>query len=475
MTQYYIKGESIIDKGIIGEFRGCELGDKRLNKRLEKTADVLFNKLGASIPSASENWATTKAIYRFLDNPNFAEDKLIQRHFEATAQRFHEYKGGVLVLHDTTELTYHRKTNTIGNLKRVFVQKKPRDLKVTIQGLLFHTSLVVTLEGLPIGISAIKLWTRKKFKGTRELKSHINPTRVPIEQKESFRWIENIRQTNDLLSIPENCVHIGDREADIFELFSECQKSQSSFVVRLDINRRIDGPSKTLFESTHAEPQKGEYTVTLTDKGGKNEEICVEVRFKQVTVLSPIGKEKKYPDPIRGYFIEVTEKGTNTPRIEWKLLTNTPVNSFAEACEKIQWYAMRWKIEMFFKILKSGCKTEQSKLRSAERLAKFITLCSVIAWKVFWLTMLNRTNPESDAISVLSDMECNVIKYYKKEKDPLWNGNTVTDYVVAIAQLGGYLNRNGDPPPGNMVVWKGYSRLYDILTGFIIATKVMGN
>ena len=136
---------------------------------------------------------------------------------------------------------------------------------------------------------------------------------------------------------------------------------------------------------------------------------------------------------------------------------------------------MRWKIELFFKILKLGCKTEESKLRNANRLAKFITICSVIAWKVFWLTMLNRTNPVGKISQVLSERECDVLDKYMKVNKSLGLKKSISDYLIDIAKLGGYLNRKSDPPPGNMVIWRGISRLNDLIIGFKLAKGLMGN
>lgn len=157
------------------------------------------------------------------------------------------------------------------------------------------------------------------------------------------------------------------------------------------------------------------------------------------------------------------------------MLTNLPVANFEDAFEKNQWYAMRWKIELFFKILKLGCKTEESKLRNANRLAKFITICSVIAWKVFWLTMLNRTNPVGKISQVLSERECDVLDKYMKVNKSLGLKKSISDYLIDIAKLGGYLNRKSDPPPGNMVIWRGISRLNDLIIGFKLAKGLMGN
>ena len=100
-----------------------------------------------------------------------------------------------------------------------------------------HSSLVMTREGLPLGLAAIKFWNRDKFHGANALKRRINPTRVPIEKKESIRWLENLRQATELLGDPKRCVHIGDRESDIYELFCLAQELDTHFLVRTCVDR----------------------------------------------------------------------------------------------------------------------------------------------------------------------------------------------------------------------------------------------
>ena len=106
-----------------------------------------------------------------------------------------------------------------------------------VSGILMHSSLAVTMEGFPLGRAAMKFWTRKKFKGCHALRKKINPTRVPIEKKESVRWLENLKQSTALLHDPQRCVHIGDRESDIYELFCSAQAAETHFLVRPCVDR----------------------------------------------------------------------------------------------------------------------------------------------------------------------------------------------------------------------------------------------
>jgi len=109
-----------------------------------------------------------------------------------------------------------------------------------------HSSLGVTTEGLPLGLAAIRFWTRRKFKRTTAPKRKINPTRVPIEQKESIRWLENLRQSTDLLADPRRCVHIGDRESDIYELFCLAEEVGTHSLVRTCVDRLAGDGNHTI-------------------------------------------------------------------------------------------------------------------------------------------------------------------------------------------------------------------------------------
>ena len=176
--------------------------------------------------------------------------------------------------------------------------------------------------------------------------------------------------------------------------------------------------------------------------------------------------------------IHAQERGSPKSRkpIDWKLITDLPVGSNKDAIEKLNWYAMRWKIEVFHKILKSGCKAEVSKLRTAQRLANLISVFCILSWRVFWITMLNRSAQDVSPKLALTDMEITLLDNLVKDtaKPPI-RAKTLTHYLTKIARLGGYLARASDPPPGNMVMWKGLSRLMDIELGATMGVRFVGN
>jgi len=180
--------------------------------------EQLWQGVGESIPYACQDWANTKAAYRFLANDKVDEQQLLEGPFQSTQACFAEQTGFILILHDTTEFSYQREdpepigiTKIIPNGKSMLGQAR----KIAKCGMLIHSSLAVTPAGLPLGLATIKFWTRKHFKGTTALKRHVNSTRIPIEQKESYRWIEHVKQSTHLFDIPNRCVHIGDRESDL--------------------------------------------------------------------------------------------------------------------------------------------------------------------------------------------------------------------------------------------------------------------
>ena len=271
-------------------------------------------------------------------------------------------------------------------------------------------------------------------------------------------------------------MHIGDRESDIYELFCTAQKAGTHFLIRSCVDRLAEEGQCTIQSQMQDVPTKGIHRIELRNRGLVSEAVF-EVKYLRLKVRPPIGKQKRYPHLILSV-IHATEKNPPAGRdkIEWKLITNLPVESIDAAIEKLQWYAMRWKIETFHKILKSGCKAEESKLRTSERLANLISVYCIVSWRIFWLTMLNRVEPEAPPEVALTKNE--VILLDELMKPNPWDEprkHVLGEYLKKIARLGGYLDRVSDPPPGNALIWRGMSRLIDIQFDWNLAAKLMGN
>ena len=233
------------DRWFEEELAGCQLGDGRPppglgGRRLRQLVEQMEAGFGESIPLACQDWANTKAAYRFFSIDRVSEEDILRGHFDATQRRFVASDGPILVLHDTTEFSWRRKRpEAVGFTTKVSSgkDKAGRYRLHTVCGLLMHSSMAVTTDGLPLGIAAVKFWNRKKFKGAASLKRKVNPTRVPIEGKESMRWLDNLRRSTELLGEPTRCVHIADREGDIWELFCLARELDTHFLIRRCVDR----------------------------------------------------------------------------------------------------------------------------------------------------------------------------------------------------------------------------------------------
>ena len=457
-----------------GEISEGQLPDKRLDRRLRQVFDQMGGAMGQSIPRACQDWANTKAAYRFFSNDRVSDHAILKGHFVATRERVTSASGPILILQDTTEFSYQReRPEQIGYTKSVNSGKDDtgRWRHHTVCGLLMHSSLAVTISGVPLGLTALKLWTRDKFKGTAALKRKINPTRVPIETKESYRWLENLRQSNELIADPGRCVH-----SDIYELFSLAAELGTNFLVRAQNNRLACGGTHTVTTELADQPVCAAQVIEVRHDKGAVMPVTLDVKFRTIHVLPPIGKQKTYK-PLMLSYIHAVERDepTDRPRVDWKLVTNLPVHTAAEAIEKLSWYALRWKIEVFHKILKSGCRAEDVKLRTADRLTKLLAVFCILSWRVFWITMSSRDGTAAAEVD-LTGIEIKILDRVVPDKPSCpADARNLAFYAIKLAKLGGYLNRKSDPPPGNIVMWRGLNRLTDIALGISIAAELVGN
>ena len=174
--------------------------------------------------------------------------------------------------------------------------------------------------------------------------------------------------------------------------------------------------------------------------------------------IRPPQEHKELPE-LTLTVLHATERGAplNRKPLSWKLITDLPVQSREQAIEKLDWYAMRWNIETFFKVMKSGCKAEDAQLRTAERLSNLMAVYCILSWRLMWMTMLNRLEPEADPRVVFTEQEIRALKALVtvRWKNKVPEPETLHDCVILVARLGGYLARKNDRPPGNEVIWKG--------------------
>ncbi len=459
------------------EFGEIDLGDQRLKDRLVKLADKLAASPESPINQACGDWANTKAAYRFFQNENVNEKKILQSHVNNTLERAKEF-GTILAIQDTSYFNYtdHKKTTGLG----VISKYSNKNSKInTATGLAMHTSFAVSLEGLPLGILDQTIQSRKPVpEGQRRTKY------TPIEDKESIRWLDTLRQTKEaVFGSQVQVITICDREGDFYELFEEGYRLRASLLIRAATDRNINktGPYckkryEKLWSTIQALPCSGSIEVEIPARDKKAARVAhLETRFGSITMNPPrqhIRHRTEKLSDLTLYAVNVVEK--NPPEggepLEWMLLTDLQVTSFEEAKEKVSWYCLRWRIEVFHKILKSGLRVEQCRLQSADRLTRYLTIMSIIAWRIHWLTLIARTDPELSCTVFFADEEWKVLySKVKKTKSFPKKPPRIREIVRWIASLGGFLGRKGDGEPGVMTLWRGWRRLCDLSEGWTLA------
>lgn len=281
-----------------------------------------------------------------------------------------------------------------------------------------------------------------------------------------------MRQSTELLGCPDQCIHVGDRESDIYELFCAAQELDTHFLVRTCADRLCGDGTHTVAQEMRTARSRGIHKVEFRDKSGRVCQARLALTYRRVRLLPSRAKRSRYPE-LTVTVIHARERTSPKGRepIDWKLVTDMPVRTRTEAIEKLRWYALRWKIEVFHYILKSGCRVEQSHLpRTAQRRVNLIALCCIVSWRIFWLTMVHRSAPRAPPEMAFTETERLVlIKISRRWRKPLSCESCLTDYLVCLARLGGYLARTHDPPPGNLVIWRGMRRLGDLLLGMQMA------
>jgi hypothetical protein len=255
-------------------------------------------------------------------------------------------------------------------------------------------------------------------------------------------------------------IHIGDRDADIYELFFNSPDEKADLLIRARHNRRTAAGSQ-LWQHISEQKVAAEEEIIIPDRTGKRKrKVQVQVRYKEVEILCPLHKEGKVYESVVLTAIEIRQKGNNKDGIHWKLLTTLPINNAEEAKQCMRWYSYRWLIERFHYVLKSGCGIETLQLKKAQSLMKAVAVYSLAAFNIMQLTYQSRETPDVGCEVVLKRRQWEVLymlrfKTKKLPKQP----PTLKEATKWIAQMGGYLARNSDGPPGLKAVWTGYDRL----------------
>ena len=458
------------------EFSNVDFNDKRLDHRFKEIMARLANHCSKTLSSSFEQWKDIKASYRFFSNSKVTAEKMLTPHIEHTITRIKEHQK-VLLIQDSCYLDYNNRGKTEG-LDLTFRSK----LSTESKGLILHNTLALSIEGTPLGIADQRFIERKSFHGENHEESRkIRNWNRPIEEKESIRWIDVVKKSHTLDFDKTEIIHVADRECDIYEFFRDAGKIRENVLIRASKNRSInktyrrEAPHCLLFDYLKSKKAQGKMTIDLQVNDKKKfRKAELSIIFAEISMPPPPNKTKPKDGsnlpivPLRAIMaIERTPPKSQEP-ICWVLLTNMKISTPEEAIEKIYWYSYRWNIEVYFKILKSGCGVEKAQLRHADRLKNYITLKSIVAWRLFWITRSYERNSEKSCLSVLTKNEWTILyrKIHKTKNIPK-QPPTVGDVYIWIAKLGGYIGRASDPPPGIISIWRGWQRLTEMIEDYI--------
>jgi hypothetical protein len=443
---------------LTAELRTLDLGDKRLNKRQVMLLDKLTAKPKESLPGATCSWAELQGAYRFCDNKRATPEKILAPHRDATIERI-RLEAVALIAQDTTELVLDRDPEKgFGKLTKQI-------------GLLDHVQIAVTPLGQHLGVTRCHVWARplvNPHEGTH------NRDR-PIEEKESVRWLDGYREACQIAKeAPETViVSLSDREGDVFECFTEGaipeRGKTAEWIVRSAQNRRLvptnesASQAKKLRLAAAELPILGTGTVKIPARANLAARVAqVEYRAGCVTLKSPPRKEGKLPNLIAKvvFVVEVNPPADVEP-LDWLLLTSLPIATLQDVLRVVEYYALRWQIEVFFKVLKQGCTVERLQLQTARRVEACLALYCIVTWRILYVTMLGRDCPEISCDLVFSKAEwqatCAVVTKSPPPQDP----PTLGELLKYVAILGGYMGRGHDSPPGPEIIWRGMLRVFD--------------
>lgn len=458
-----------------------------------------------SIAAACRGWAETMAAYRLLSNIRIKPSTILTPHREAVITRAKEHRC-VAVVQDTTELDFSSK-KSLKSAGPLNSEKR--------RGFLAHTQFVITEDRLPLGIYDTHIYARKDEDFRK--KNHS----IPFEEKESYRWLKGYQQACDLAeTLPDTEVFsISDREGDIYEIYDhwdQLQRSNSPFahwIIRAQHDRVLLSPDN---ENTHpaGHQTKTEASVevdtqklfTQAAAGKELGTIEFEIKSKQylkkvkrsnhlttrsartvkqrirsckVTIKPPRRKKSKLGNIAFWVILaEEIDPPEGEDPIRWILLTGKPVDSFEDATKILKLYLARWEIEVFHRVLKTGCKVEEIQLKDDAAILNCVVLYMIVAWRILYLTWLGRDCPElpcsvffeeaewKSALAVSQhtrpkkkkepDSEKQVSGEPEPEEEP-----TLGEMLKIVAGLGGHLGRKNDGPPGAQVIWQGMSRVRD--------------
>lgn len=403
---------------IEAEFGGVKFGHQDAEQRLLRIVAAKAHNPSASYSECfAGNRHQLKAYYRFIASQRKAicTQGILHGHRQQSIRRMKEQKW-VLVVQDTTDLNFSERLhyNGLGDVGKNQTGAISRGLKM-------HSALALGEQGLPLGVLRTDIYA-----------SHFGADKAqnrPIEEKESYRWLRTVEDLAEISQwVPQTqLIAVGDRESDLFELFDYRRRKARNIhlLVRAHYNRCLEQGSAKLFDHLRVLPVMGKAQIEVPrqrEKKGKPTKraqialparrACVELRWGKVTVAAPATAQTRHLPGLEIYALLVFEPHPpkDAKALRWVVLTTVPIDSRKQALRCLRWYTLRWRIEEWHRVLKSGCRIESHQHHSAEKLARAIAIDAVIAWRVMLLTLLGRAVPEIPAKMIFAPWECSLLK-----------------------------------------------------------------
>lgn len=451
------------------EMASVDLGDERLDDRVVTVLSALGSRPNVSIPAACGGRAEMQAAYRFFDNDKVTFEKVLEPHVERSRERVARQKTALLV-QDTTEIDVTRpeqEMKGIGTLDGSRV------------GFLLHEMQAFTTEGTPLGTVWAEIVNRTDGVAQVSAQSRAERQRKPIEEKESLRWLTGLRQARELAQqTPDTqCICVADSEADIYEVLAEPRGERPvHWLIRAGQDRALEdcGPQH-LRDQVLTTPLL--YKVDLLIRGRKaktaiedrarrqnrvTRQAQVEVRAATLTLRPPWRSDRDLP-PMTVHVVLVSEPNPppDEPAVEWILLTTLPIDTIKHVRTVVEYYCVRWAIEVFFRTLKSGCRIERRRFEDVERLLPCLAICLIVAWRTLFVCRMGRECPDLDCGALFEPSEWKAVWMAVHRKKAPRKTPPLSEIVHLIASLGGYIERH-DSEPGAQTLWIGLQRMYDL-------------
>lgn len=472
---------------VVDEMKDADLNDKRLNDRLMEILSELGGHPTASIPAACGGYAEIAAAYRFFDNGKVSFENILQPHIEATYRRMSE-QPVVICAQDTTEIDVTRPKQQVKGAGTLDGHAR--------FGALLHPLIGFTPDGTPLGSMYAEVWTRDAAptQPCSTADAEYDRKHTPVEEKETIRWLDGFRETCRVAKeLPQTqFVHVADSEADIYELIQEAQQDGGpDWIIRACQNRALEKRPKSeasdaaanhlrerviasdaLF--THTIHVRGREAKVQSDRRARRQPresrtAEVEVRATRLTLRAPWRHDRKLTNVAVNVVLvtEVNPPENDTP-VEWMLLTSLPVENVEDVRTVIQYYCVRWMIEVFFRTLKSGCRVEDRRFEHIDRLQRCLAVYLIVTWRTLFVCRLGREFPDIDCEAVFEPAEWKSVYYVVHKTPPPSTPPNLQEMVRMVAQLGGYINRARPDEPGPQTVWLGLQRVHDLANCWLL-------